>query len=244
MSTGKDEPGPEVELLRAVLLDRSADLSAPPDRMATVRDRFRRTRRLRVAATAVPLAVMAAVFLPPQLGPGRTADVAGPAATPSSSPGATSLQNLYGLQLPVPPHWSQLTVPSQHERASSVRFISTDPLTMPDESCRAFRADGWTDESTDPGCLPVSGRDLGALVVFQVEDDPAAAAKAERDTDAAVVEASPSCRSLSGTKMYKVQRSAGARHPNAVITGTACVGEISAKAHSELMSILDKAVLP
>ncbi|MFJ4467225.1 hypothetical protein ACIP2X_06830 [Streptomyces sp. NPDC089424] len=240
MSTGKDEPGTEVEILRAVLLDRPADLPAPPDRMAAVRNRFRRTRRLRVAATAVPLVLLAAVFVPQQLGPGRTAEVAGPAAEPSFSPGAASLQNLYGLQMPVPPDWSELTVPSHRAGASPVRFISTGRLDMPGETCPDLRADDWT----DPACLPNSGRDLGALVAFQVEEDPAAAVEAGRDTEARAVAASPACRSLSGTTMYKVQRSVGTGHPNAVITGMACVGEVSTETHSKLMSILDKAVLP
>ncbi|MGW1544116.1 hypothetical protein ACWCPM_28405 [Streptomyces sp. NPDC002309] len=235
-----DEPGPEIETLRAALLDRPVDLPAPPDRMAAVRNRFRRTRRLRVAATAVPLALLAAVFLPQQLAaPDRTADVAGPAAAPTSSPDPTSLQNLYGLQLPVPPHWSQLTVPSQRDRASSVRFISTGPLSTPTKSCPDLRPDDWS----DPDCLPVSGRTLGALVAFQVEDDPVAAAKAGRHTAPQVVAPSPACRSLAGTKMYKVQRSGGDQHPNAVLTGLACVGELSPEAGSVLISILDKGVI-
>ncbi|MEV7992607.1 hypothetical protein AB0O67_11955 [Streptomyces sp. NPDC086077] len=240
MSTGKDEPGPEVEILRAALLDRPVDLPAPPDRMTAVRNRFRRTRRRRVAATAVPLALLTAVFLPPQLAPDRTPEMAGPASTPASSPGPTSLQNLFGLQLPVPPHWNQLTVPSQRERASSVRFISTEPLSTPEKTCPDLRTDDWTDSA----CLPLSGSGLGALVAFQIEDDPAAAVKAKGHAAPVVVEVSPSCRSLSGTKMYKVQRSVGARHPDAVLTGTACVGELTSEAHTELMSILDKAVFP
>ncbi|MGW1883248.1 hypothetical protein [Streptomyces sp. NPDC001970] len=241
MNIGQDEHGPEVELLRAVLLDRPVDLPAPPDRMAGVRNRFRRTRRLRTAATAVPLALLAAVFVPQHLGPGRTADVAGPPATPTLSPGTPSLQNLlYGLELPVPPHWSQLTVPSQRDGASSVRFISVNPLAMPQRSCPDFRVGDWT----DPACLPVSGPDAGALVAFQIEDDPAAAAKAERHTAAQPVDVSPGCRSLSGTKMYIVQRAVGPRHPNAVLTGTACVGEATPEARTELMAILDKAVFP
>ncbi|WP_351228183.1 hypothetical protein [Streptomyces sp. NPDC002133] len=240
MSTGQDERGPEVELLRAVLLDRPVDLPAPPDRMAGVRNRFRRTRRLRAAATAVPLALVAAVFLPQYLGPDRTADVAGPPATSTLSPGAPSLQNLYGLQLPVPPHWSQLTVPSQRDGASPVRFISVNPLTTPQKSCSDFRIGDWT----DPACLPVSGPEVGALVAFQIEDDPAAATRAERYAAAQAVDVSPGCGSLGGTKMYRVQRAVGPRHPDAVLTGSACVGDVTPEAQNQLMAILDKAVFP
>ncbi|MFG3660955.1 hypothetical protein [Streptomyces sp. NPDC047706] len=234
MSTGKDEPGPEVELLRAVLLDQPVDLAAPPDRMTTVANRFRRTRRLRVAATAVPMALLAAVFLPHQLGPDRTTGVAAPPA----SPPRTDLQSLYGrLEVPVPPQWSRLTVPSQRDGTSSVAFLSTHALSTPEKACPGFQAGDWT----DPACLPVSGRDLGALLAFQIEDDPAAAVKAGRHTAAQPIEVSPVCRSLSGTKMYKVQRSAGPQDPNAVLNAMACVGELTPQAHSQLLTILDKA---
>ncbi|SDN62163.1 hypothetical protein [Streptomyces wuyuanensis] len=245
MSTGEEKHGPEVELLRSLLLDRPADLPAPPDRMAGVRNRFRRTRRLRAAATAVPLALLAAVFLPQHLGPDGTADVAGPPAAPTSSRGATSLENLYGLEFPVPPHWSLLTVPSQREGASPVQFVSVDPLAAPRKSCPGLRADEWT----DPACLPVPGSGLRALVAFQIEVNPSVAAEVERDSDVKTVEGevSPVCRSLSGTngtKMYTVQRSAGPGHPDAVLTGTACVGEITPETRTELMAVLDKAVVP
>ncbi|MFD5568006.1 hypothetical protein [Streptomyces cadmiisoli] len=237
MSTDQDGHGPEVELLRAVLLDRPVNLPAPPDRMAGVRTRYRRTRRRRVAATAVPLALLAAVFVPLQLGPGWTSDPADPPASAASQED-TSLENLYDLQVPVPPDWSELTVPSQRDGASSVRFISPDPLTPPEKSCPDFRADDWT----DPACLPVSGVGSGALVAFQVETDPAAAAETGPVLEARAVDASAGCRSVSGTKMYEVQRSVGPRHPDAVLTGTACMGTLGAEARTNLMAILDKAV--
>ncbi|MFG2755703.1 hypothetical protein [Streptomyces wuyuanensis] len=243
MSTGEEEHGPEVELLRLVLLDRPTGLPAPPDRMAGVRKRFHRTRRLRAAATAVPLALLAAVFLPQHLGPDPTADVAGPPAAPTSSPGATSLENLYGLELPVPPGWSQLTVPSQREGASPVRFVSFGPLAAPRKACPGLRAGEWT----DPACLPVPGSGLGALVAFQIEHNPSVAAEVERHSDMKTTfegKVSPVCGSLSGTKMYSVQRSAGPRHPDAVLTGTACVGGMTPETRTALMAVLDKAVIP
>ncbi|MFG3660961.1 hypothetical protein [Streptomyces sp. NPDC047706] len=246
MSIGQDDHGPEIELLRAVLLDRQVSLPEPPDRMAGIRKRFHRTRRLKAAAAtaaAMPLAVALAVVLSPQLVTDRTADVAGrttrPPASPPTDPASSSLPDVADLDLPVPPDWNQLTIAAGSDQASSVRFISTNPLARPERSCPDLEADDWAESA----CLPVSGPGIGALMAFQIETDPAAA-RATTDSTPRFVEASPACRSLSGTKMYKLQRPVGAEHPDAVLTGVACVGELTEEANRRVMLILSKALPP
>ncbi|WP_354637125.1 hypothetical protein [Kitasatospora camelliae] len=223
---------PTLLLLRDVLLNAvPVDLTGPPDRMARVRRRVRRTRRVRAAALCLPLAV-AAVLLVPRASPGpdRLTVIAppSPAGSPTAAPARPGLDQLYGLQLATPEGWYQVDVPAPDITTSPTRYLSPDPIT-PSKNCR------------NP-CLPITGPGTeDVLVELHIEHDTGLAATAASRPAAFPVGSSNTCRGIKGARTWMILHAVGPQAPDAVLVGTACAA-LSDEVTAQLLTSLNTSV--